>query len=74
MKKLVAILSVALFALAFGGCKKKAEETTPDKAPTTDKAPVTKDATPAATTPAVTKDATPAKEEVKPAAEEPAKG
>ncbi|MBU1239806.1 hypothetical protein KKF84_20705 [Myxococcota bacterium] len=73
MKKLVAILSVALFALAFGGCKKKAEETTPEKTPVTDKAPVTKDATPAATTPAVTTDATPAATTPAPAAEEPKK-
>ena len=59
MKKLVAILSVALFALGFAGCKKKAEETTPDKTPTTDNKGTT-DATKTEVKPAVTKDATPA--------------
>ncbi|MBN2725150.1 MAG: hypothetical protein JXR95_13885 [Deltaproteobacteria bacterium] len=71
MKKLFAILAVALLAMSFAACKKdKGEETTPS----TDNAPAdTKpadDAKPADTTPAPTKDATPAATTEAPKAEE----
>jgi hypothetical protein len=57
MKKVLVILSVAIFALGFTACKKDKAETTPEN---TDTAAATTDATPAETAPAATTDATPA--------------
>ena len=78
MKKLLAILSVALFAFGFAGCKKdKPADTTPDNTPAaTDTADATATETPAAATtdatPAKTEDATPAAKAAP--AEKPAEG